>query len=67
MMVGGLEVVVVEVAGDGRAELDALEIGGPEVDAGALRENINARVWGITQSERCARPGVGDHVASCSA
>ena len=34
VVVDGLEVVVVEVARDGRAELDALKVGGPEVDAG---------------------------------
>jgi hypothetical protein len=34
VLVGWLEVVVVEVAGDRGAELDALEVRGPEVDAG---------------------------------
>jgi hypothetical protein len=34
VLVDWLEVVLVEVAGDRRAEPDALEVGGPEVDAG---------------------------------
>ena len=34
VVVKWLEVVLVEVAGDGGAELDALEVGGPEVDPG---------------------------------
>jgi hypothetical protein len=33
-VVDWLEVVFVEVAGDLCTELDALEVGGPEVDAG---------------------------------